>query len=79
MDVSAVRRILLVTVIAVIKVPSRAAAQDPVSQVKKAGQALERAAVKRQTDRATERFDPIFKKYTKRYFGIGTDWRWFKA
>ena len=48
-------------------------------QVKKAGHALERAAVKRQTDRATERFDPIFKKYTKRYFGIGTDWRWFKA
>ena len=34
-------------------------AQNPVAQVKKAGRALEKAAVKRQTDRATERFDPI--------------------
>jgi hypothetical protein len=50
-------------------------AQTPVAKAKKAGRALERAAVKRQTDRATERFDPIFKKYTKRYFGVGTDWR----
>ena len=54
-------------------------AQGAVAHVKKAGNALERAAVKRQTERATERFDPIFKKYTKRYFGVGTDWRWFKA
>ena len=45
----------------------------------RAKSALERAAEKRQTDRATERFDPIFKKYTKRYFGVGTDWRRFKA
>jgi soluble lytic murein transglycosylase-like protein len=79
MDMMVVRRILLIGVIALIGVPSMAAAQNPVTQVKKAGRALERAAVKRQTDRATERFDPIFKKYTKRYFGIGTDWRWFKA
>jgi membrane-bound lytic murein transglycosylase F len=21
----------------------------------------------------------VFRKYTKRYFGVGTDWRWFKA
>lgn len=25
------------------------------------------------------RYDPIFQKYAKRYFGAGTDWRWFKA
>ena len=25
------------------------------------------------------RFDPTFKKYTKRYFGIAFDWRHFKA
>ena len=54
-------------------------AQDVTAPIRKAGRALERAAVKRQTERATERFDPIFRKYTKRYFGIGTDWRWFKA
>lgn len=41
--------------------------------------ALVKAAEKRQTDRAVERFDPIFRKYTKRYFGVGTDWRRFKA
>ncbi len=41
--------------------------------------ALIKAAEKRQTDRAVERFDPIFRKYTKRYFGVGTDWRRFKA
>lgn len=79
MDASAVRRILVLAAIALLGTSAIAAAQNPVTQVKKAGHALERAAVKRQTDRATERFDPIFKKYTKRYFGIGTDWHWFKA
>jgi soluble lytic murein transglycosylase-like protein len=49
------------------------------SKIVRAHRALERAAVERQTRRATERFDPIFSKYTKRYFGVGMDWRWFKA
>ena len=40
---------------------------------------LDAAAEQRQTQRAVKRFDPIFRKYTKRYFGVGTDWRWFKA
>jgi soluble lytic murein transglycosylase-like protein len=56
-----------------------AAAQGARATVARAKQALDRAAEERQTRRATERYDPIFKKYTKRYFGIGTDWRWFKA
>ena len=25
------------------------------------------------------RFDPTFKKYSKRFFGVGFDWRYFKA
>jgi membrane-bound lytic murein transglycosylase MltF len=29
--------------------------------------------------RPTERYDPTFKKYTKRFFGAGFDWRLFKA
>ena len=33
----------------------------------------------REAVRRAERFDPIFKKYTKRYFGVGFDWRRFKA
>jgi membrane-bound lytic murein transglycosylase F len=79
MDAAVVRRILLVALLSLVGAPHTVAAQGPVTQAKKAGRALERAAAKRQTDRATERFDPIFKKYTKRYFGVGTDWRWFKA
>jgi len=60
-------------------VPANLAAQNPVTAVKKAGRALERAAEQRKQQRATEQFDPIFRKYTKRYFGIGTDWTLFKA
>ena len=40
---------------------------------------LERAAKAREQRKATEKYDPIFRKYTKRYFGVATDWRWFKA
>jgi membrane-bound lytic murein transglycosylase F len=37
------------------------------------------ALAKAAAARKAERFDPIFKKYSKRYFGIGFDWRRFKA
>jgi membrane-bound lytic murein transglycosylase F len=40
---------------------------------------LNAAAERRQMRIATKKYDPIFQKYTKRYFGVGTDWRWFKA
>jgi membrane-bound lytic murein transglycosylase F len=50
-----------------------------VSTLRAAGRALDQAAEARQSRKATERYDPIFRKYTKRYFGIGTDWRLFKA
>ena len=59
--------------------PVRAAAQAAPGQLTRATQALARAADERQAKRATDRYDPIFRKYTKRYFGVGTDWRWFKA
>ena len=26
-----------------------------------------------------DRYDPTFRKYSKRYFGVGYDWRYFKA
>lgn len=41
--------------------------------------ALDAAARERQARREITKYDPIFQKYTKRYFGVGTDWRWFKA
>lgn len=40
---------------------------------------IERAAQARERRKATSVYDPIFRKYTKRYFGVATDWRWFKA
>jgi membrane-bound lytic murein transglycosylase F len=32
-----------------------------------------------EAQRATERYDQTFRKYSKRYFGVGFDWRLFKA
>ena len=40
---------------------------------------MERAARKRQETIARDTYDPIFRKYSKRYFGVGYDWRHFKA
>ena len=76
------RRLLGVAVGALVGLagtPVRAAAQAAPGQLTRATQALARAADERQAKRATDRYDPIFRKYTKRYFGVGTDWRWFKA
>lgn len=47
--------------------------------VARAGRALERAARQRQRERNDARYDDVFRKYSKRYFGIGFDWRHFKA
>jgi membrane-bound lytic murein transglycosylase F len=65
---------------------SAALAQPPsrdsvtrVSRVSSALRALGDAAEARQSRKATAKYDPTFRKYSKRYFGAGTDWRWFKA
>ena len=79
MSAKALRCFVLAAGVALFGAPTTGVAQDAAAPMKKAGRALERAAVLRQTQHATERFDPIFRKYTKRYFGVGTDWRWFKA
>lgn len=47
--------------------------------VKKAARALGSAAEAKAAKKATDRYDPSFQKYTKRYFGVGFDWRNFKA
>jgi membrane-bound lytic murein transglycosylase F len=49
------------------------------SAAAKAANALGRAAKVREEKKVTDRYDPIFKKYTKRYFGPGFDWHYFKA
>ena len=51
-------------------------AQSVVSRV---GGALSRAAEARANKKLTDRYDPIFRKYTKRYFGPTFDWHYFKA
>jgi len=53
-----------------------AAAQSTAA---KAGNALERAAAARNAKKFSERYDPTFRKYTKRYFGPAFDWKYFKA
>ena len=79
MAARAIIPIFLGASVALASVSATAAAQGAGATLAKAKNALDRAAEERHTKRATERFDPIFKKYTKRYFGVGTDWRWFKA
>ena len=37
------------------------------------------AAARRAASKSSERYDPLFKKYGKRYFGVGFDWRRLKA
>jgi membrane-bound lytic murein transglycosylase F len=37
------------------------------------------ATVRRQTARTDGRYDDTFRRYAKRYFGVGFDWRYFKA
>jgi soluble lytic murein transglycosylase-like protein len=69
---SAARNLLFVVALAV-----PLGAQDPPA--KKAMNALERAAQARADKKMIEKYDPIFKKYTKRYFGPAFDWKYFKA
>lgn len=47
----------------------------PVAGAQAAGNALRDRA----TSKGTARYDDVFKRYTKRWFGAGFDWRWFKA
>jgi soluble lytic murein transglycosylase-like protein len=49
------------------------------SSVQQVGGAMERAAKARNSKKVSERYDPTFRKYTKRYFGPAFDWKYFKA
>jgi len=49
------------------------------STLSKTGHALERAAQARAAKKISERYDPTFRKYTKRFFGPAFDWKYFKA
>jgi soluble lytic murein transglycosylase-like protein len=61
---------------------STAAAQQatpPAAPVAPPLSALDRATAARNARHDNTRYDAYFRKYTKRYFGIGFDWQYFKA
>jgi membrane-bound lytic murein transglycosylase F len=64
--------------VASAQAPAAAKPASP-SAIRAALNSLDAAAEARQSRKSTAKFDPVFRKYTKRYFGVGTDWRWFKA
>jgi membrane-bound lytic murein transglycosylase F len=49
------------------------------SPAKSVGNVLERAARARAEKKISERYDPVFRKYARRYFGPAFDWKYFKA
>jgi membrane-bound lytic murein transglycosylase F len=49
------------------------------AQKESVGAKLERAAQARANKKISEKYDPVFRKYTKRYFGPAFDWKYFKA
>jgi soluble lytic murein transglycosylase-like protein len=77
--VAAAAALLLAGAPVVLRAQGEVRGGRAVATLRAAGRALDDAAQARQNRKATERYDPIFRKYTKRYFGIGTDWRLFKA
>ena len=64
-------------VLAFVLVPCLARAQS--ASLSGAASALERVAAARNARKISARFDPAFRKYSKRYFGPAFDWRYFKA
>lgn len=70
-----VRPLLAAALVLGVAVPASA----QVAGLKKAATALGAAAQAKATRQQTDRYDPAFQKYTKRYFGPGFDWRQFKA
>ena len=55
----------------------QSSAQDPSTAPKLS--ALDRATAQRNARHDNTRYDAFFRKYSKRYFGVGFDWAYFKA
>ena len=71
------RRALLCTLFSIA--PLYSADAQTESRLRKAGNALERAAQARADKKVSAKYDPVFRKYSKRYFGPIFDWKYFKA
>ena len=70
------RKILLLGIALAV---TRNGGTQTATTVQKAASAIERAAAARNKKKVTDRYDPVFRKYTKRYFGPAFDWKYFKA
>ena len=68
-------------VILILALAASALTQSSVPQESTAPalSALDRATAARNARHDQTRYDAIFRKYTKRYFGLGFDWQYFKA
>jgi membrane-bound lytic murein transglycosylase MltF len=73
-----VSRIAVVLVVGLTLVAGGGASAQ-TSTLSKTGVALERVAQARAAKKISERYDPTFRKYTKRFFGPAFDWKYFKA
>jgi len=58
---------------------ARVSAQAADSAPLRPSRKLERVAQQRLQQKQQQRYDPYFRKYSKRFFGVGFDWRHFKA
>lgn len=69
-------------VLAVLLTATASSAQDSTAKPRKkasVGETFENVAAARNLKKISQRFDPTFRKYSKRYFGPAFDWRYFKA
>src|ERR1019366_3973848 len=68
-------------VILILALAASALTQSSVPQESTAPalSALDRATAARNARHDQTRYNAFFRKYTKRYFGIGFDWQYFKA
>jgi membrane-bound lytic murein transglycosylase F len=73
------RHIVRNSLIAALAVALGAGAAHAQAPIKRATDALGRAAEARSQKRVSDKYDPVFRKYTKRYFGPTFDWHYFKA
>ena len=69
----------LLTATAGSQQPAAAARPSPPPAAQPPLSALDRATAARNAKRDNTRYDTYFRKYSKRYFGIGFDWQLFKA
>jgi membrane-bound lytic murein transglycosylase F len=69
----------LAAMMLIVCLPLSATGAQTASPLRRAGNALERAAQARANRKVSEKYDPVFKKYAKRFFGPAFDWKYFKA